>query len=123
MHLPPWVAALALSPALIGNVALWPIAALMLSTPARAVVSTVSYGLAATPEVPTVFRGFAFGVVNALWAAATVITPIAAGAVQQSAGPSIAYLVVLVPILLAGICANVVARATPSAMISAANRG
>ncbi|HEY1712108.1 MAG TPA: MFS transporter [Solirubrobacteraceae bacterium] len=106
--------ALALVPALAssGTVAL--VMALMLSAGPRAVISTIAYSLASQrDDDPATSDGVVFGILNGAWAAATVLMPLLAGAVEQAAGIEVAYLAVIMPALaiaawlLAGAAARV----------------
>ena len=106
--------ALALVPALAssGTVAL--VMALMLSAGPRAVISTIAYSLASQrDDDPATSDGLVFGILNGAWAAATVLMPLLAGAVEQAAGVEVAYLAVIMPALaiaawlLAGAAARV----------------
>jgi MFS family permease len=112
--------AVALVPALAstGTVAL--VMALMLSAGPRAVISTIAYNLASQrsgedPAHPahSGSDGVVFGVLNGAWAAATVLMPLLAGAVEQAAGIEIAYLAVIIPSLAVSgwLVAGVAARA------------
>jgi hypothetical protein len=91
--------AVALVPALAstGTVAL--VMALMLSAGPRAVISTIAYNLASPREDKDSGQpasdGVVFGMLNGAWAAATVLTPLLAGAVEQTAGVEVAYLAVI----------------------------
>jgi hypothetical protein len=92
--------ALALVPALAssGTVAL--VMALMLSAGPRAVISTIAYSLASQrDDDPATSDGVVFGILNGAWAAATVLMPLLAGAVEQAAGIEVAYLAVIMPAL------------------------
>ncbi|HEX3978100.1 MAG TPA: MFS transporter [Solirubrobacteraceae bacterium] len=109
--------AVALVPALAstGTVAL--VMALMLSAGPRAVISTIAYNLASQREDKDPAHpgsdGVVFGMLNGAWAAATVLMPLLAGAVEQAAGIEVAYLAVIIPSLavavwlLAGAAARV----------------
>ena len=95
--------AVALVPALAstGTVAL--VIALMLTAGPRAVISTIAYNLASQrsdqdPAHPA-SDGVVFGMLNGAWAAATVLMPLVAGAVEQAAGVEVAYLAVIIPSL------------------------
>ncbi len=91
--------AVALVPALAstGTVAL--VMALMLSAGPRAVISTIAYNLASQRENESGSDGVVFGMLNGAWAAATVLIPLLAGAVEQAAGVEFAYLAVIIPSL------------------------
>ena len=84
-----------------GTVAL--VMALMLTAGPRAVISTIAYNLASQradedPAHPG-SDGVVFGMLNGAWAAATVLMPLVAGAVEQAAGVEVAYLAVIIPSL------------------------
>jgi MFS family permease len=94
--------AVALVPALAstGTVAL--VMALMLSAGPRAVISTIAYNLASQRDDEDSAHssdGVVFGMLNGAWAAATVLMPLLAGAVEQAAGVEVAYLAVIIPSL------------------------
>ncbi len=95
--------AVALVPALAstGTVAL--VMALMLSAGPRAVISTIAYNLASQRDDKDSTHpgsdGVVFGMLNGAWAAATVLIPLLAGAVEQAAGVEVAYLAVIIPSL------------------------
>jgi predicted MFS family arabinose efflux permease len=93
-----FVLALALLPATLAPGAGAVIAALLVSTAPRAAVSTVSYPLAtASAARGGLADGIVVGFLNGTWAAGLVLAPLPAGAVDQNAGPSAAYLVAIVP--------------------------
>jgi predicted MFS family arabinose efflux permease len=90
--------ALALLPATLAPGAGAVIAALLISTAPRAAVSTVSYPLATGSAARGgLADGLVVGFLNGTWAAGLVLAPLLAGAVDQTAGPSAAYLVAIVP--------------------------
>jgi MFS family permease len=109
--------ALALLPAAWGAGTAALMAALLLSALPRAAVSTIAYSLAASPvgriepEAGDEADGLAgdgatdadrrdglvFGLVNGAWAAAMVLMPLLAGAMEQSGGPRAGYLAVILP--------------------------
>jgi predicted MFS family arabinose efflux permease len=90
--------ALALLPATLAPGAGAVIAALLVSTAPRAAVSTVSYPLAtASAARGGLADGLVVGFLNGTWAAGLVLAPLFAGAVDQVAGASTAYLVAIVP--------------------------
>ncbi|MGH2890140.1 MAG: MFS transporter, partial [Solirubrobacteraceae bacterium] len=92
------IAALGLAPALTGGGVVALVAALLLTCAPRAAISTVAYGLAAAErDAETTTDGLVFGMLNGGWAAATVLMPVIAGAVQQVAGAQAAYLAVIIP--------------------------
>ena len=71
---------------------------LLLTTVPRAVVSTVSYPLATESAATTgLGAGLVIGLLNGTWATGLVLAPLLAGALDQAAGPSAAYLVAIVP--------------------------
>lgn len=77
------------------------IAALMLCTIPRALVSTIAYPLATGDGARAGIRdGVVLGVLNSIWAGGMVVSPLLAGAVDQAAGPRSAYLVAIVPCLV-----------------------
>jgi nitrate/nitrite transporter NarK len=92
--------ALALLPALADRGAVTLILALMLTAGPRAVISTIAYSLASGQRSDDGGSdGVVFGMLNGAWAAATVLMPLLAGAVQQAAGDEVAYLAVIFPSL------------------------
>ena len=94
------VLALALLPALADRGAVTLVLALMLTAGPRAVISTIAYSLAAGQRSDGGGSdGVVFGILNGAWAAATVLMPLMAGAVQQAAGDDVAYLAVVMPSL------------------------
>lgn len=104
--------AVALIPALAGGGAGVLVAALLLSAGPRAVISTVAYSLAAGQRSDDGGGdGVVFGMLNGAWAAATVLMPLVAGALEQAAGDRAAYLAVIV--LSGVIAAWLVAGARP----------
>ncbi len=86
-----WLAVLlglALVPAIVGSALVWVVAAVVLTVLPRAVISTVAYALASDDRDPGgPGRGAVLGVLNSLWAVATVLVPVLAGAVSAAAGP------------------------------------
>jgi MFS family permease len=90
-----WLAvllAVALVPPLVGAGMGWVVAAVVASSLPRAAISTVAYALAADgrdPHGPG--RGAVIGVLNSLWAAATVVVPVVAGGISAVDGPRSAY--------------------------------
>lgn len=86
--------AVALIPALAGQT-LALVAALMLSAGPRAAIGTTAYALAAREQPGR--DGFLFGLLNGAWAAATVLMPLVAGALEQVGGRPAGYLAVIVP--------------------------
>jgi MFS family permease len=106
--------ALALLPAASGAGAAALVAALMLSAAPRAAVSTIAYSLASTADPETrpgdaAARssagdadgagrdGLVFGLLNGAWAAAMVLMPLLAGAMEQHDGARAGYLAVILP--------------------------
>lgn len=80
------------------------IAALMLCTIPRALVSTIAYPLATGDGARAGIRdGAVLGVMNSIWAGGMVVAPLLAGAVDQAAGPRSAYLVAIVPCVLVSV--------------------
>jgi predicted MFS family arabinose efflux permease len=97
--------ALALLPALADRGAITLVLALMLTAGPRAVISTIAYSLAAGQRSDSGGSdGVVFGMLNGAWAAATVLMPLLAGAVQQAAGDEVAYLAVILPSLAVAVC-------------------
>ena len=83
---------LALVPALVGSALVWVVAAVVLTVLPRAAIGTVAYALATDDRDPGgPGRGAVLGVLNSLWAVATVLAPVLAGAVSAAAGPRWAY--------------------------------
>lgn len=110
--------AVALLPASLDAQALVIIGALIVSTGSRAVVSTVAYPLATeaaaagvgplvhdedtgAPSPVALGDGAVIGLLNGTWALGIVVTPLIAGALDQSAGAGVAYLSAVVPGALA----------------------
>ncbi|HEY6523123.1 MAG TPA: MFS transporter [Solirubrobacteraceae bacterium] len=103
--------ALALVPALAGGGAFALVAALMISAAPRAAIGTIAYSLAAGDSAqPAGGEGFVFGMLNGAWAAATVLMPLLAGALEQSHGARAGFLAVIIP--SCALAAWLVARAT-----------
>ncbi len=102
------VLAVALLPALASSGTLALVMALLFTAAPRAVISTIAYSLASQrcDEDPTHPRsdGVVFGMLNGAWAAATVLMPLVAGAVEQAAGAEMAYLAVIIPSLVVAAC-------------------
>jgi MFS transporter, YNFM family, putative membrane transport protein len=92
--------ALGLVPAVAGGGPLALIGALLLTSLPRGAISTVSYSLASPSDESDGAPGVIFGMLNGIWAAAMVLTPLLAGAVEQRAGARIGYLAVLAPSLI-----------------------
>jgi predicted MFS family arabinose efflux permease len=97
--------AIALLPALAGGGTVALVLALMLTAGPRAVISTIAYSLASGQRSDDGGSdGVVFGMLNGAWAAATVLMPLVAGAVEQAAGPEVAYLSVIIPCLAVAGC-------------------
>ena len=93
--------ALSLVPAVFGLGPLGLIGVLLLTTAPRAVVSTVSYPLAAeSAAAAELGGGIAIGLLNGTWAIGLVLAPLIAGTIDQVAGAPAAYLTAIVPGLL-----------------------
>lgn len=93
--------ALSLLPAVLDPGSLGLVVVLLLSTAPRAVVSTVSYPLAAESAAGAELGGgIAIGLLNGAWAAGLVLAPLIAGTLDQLAGTQTAYLTAVVPGLL-----------------------
>jgi MFS family permease len=105
------VLAVALVPALASTGAVALLMVLVLQAAPRAVISTIAYSLASerSDEDPS-SDGVVFGMLNGAWAAATVLMPLLAGALEQAAGAEVAYLAVIV--LAVMVAASLVAGAT-----------
>jgi MFS family permease len=104
------LAALALVPALAsGGVPTLVVALLLCSVP-RAVVSTIAYSLTSLGSAGE-NDGFVIGLLNGAWAAAMVLTPVIAGALDQHGGAQTGYLAVIVP--TAAIALALIAGARP----------
>jgi MFS family permease len=74
------------------------VAALLVSTAPRAVISTVSYPLATESAADAALgEGLVVGLLNGTWAMGLVLAPLIAGAADQLAGPQLAFLTVVVP--------------------------
>lgn len=104
------VLAVALVPALAGTGAVALLIVLILQAAPRAVISTTAYSLASQRSGEGGSDGVVFGMLNGAWAAATVLMPLVAGAVEQTAGVEVAYLAVIIPSL--AVAAWLVAGAT-----------
>jgi predicted MFS family arabinose efflux permease len=97
--------AVALLPALAGGGVVGLVLALMLSAGPRAVISTIAYSLASVQDsADGGSDGVVFGMLNGAWAAATVLMPLVAGAVDGAAGSDVAYLAVIIPSLAVAAC-------------------
>lgn len=94
--------AVSLLPAAVHAGAIAAIGVLLLSTGPRAVLSTVAYPLAtASAAAAELGDGVVIGLLNGAWAAGLVLAPLIAGAVEQLAGPQLAYLTPVAPGALA----------------------
>ena len=109
--------AVALLPAVAGDGFVALVIALLLSSGPRAVISTIAYSLASgepadggvssrrsgergastRPSGEGRSDGVVFGMLNGAWAAATVLMPLLAGAVEQHGGVRAGYVAVVVP--------------------------
>jgi MFS family permease len=94
--------ALGLLPAVVGGGPSALVGALLLTSVPRGAISTVSYSLASPSGQADGGPGLIFGIVNGVWAAALVVTPLLAGAVAERAGARLGYLAVVTPSLLIG---------------------
>jgi hypothetical protein len=111
----PWfnavVAALgaaSLAPALLGSSAPILVAALMLTALPRGALNVVAYAL------PGRSAGSVFGALNGVWGAATVLTPVAAGALVQHGGLDAGFLAVILSTGAIAFVLLLAARAVPS---------
>jgi MFS family permease len=93
---------LAIIPALAATTSVALIGVLLATSLPRGGLSTVSYALASGAEDPAGRRGVVFGMVNGVWAAAMVLTPLAAGGLQQHVGARAGYAAVMVATLAIG---------------------
>ncbi len=95
-----WMAALmavALLPAVVGTGTAWVVTSLMVVVVPRAVTGTVAYSLATSErEEGAPGTGAVLGLLNTLWAVATVVAPVAAGALKTAFDARTAYLAALV---------------------------
>ena len=89
--------AVALVPALAGSGTVALVLALMLTAGPRAIIGTIAYSLASQRSDEGGSDGVVFGMLNGAWAAATVLTPLVAGALEQSSGARAGYLAVIIP--------------------------
>lgn len=90
--------ALSLLPAAFDAGAAALVGVLLLSTAPRAVVSTVAYPLATESAARAELGdGLVIGLLNGTWATGLVLAPLIAGALDQVAGPGVAYLAAVVP--------------------------
>jgi MFS family permease len=104
------LAALAMVPALASGGVPALVVALVLCSVPRAVVSTIAYSL---PSLGSAGEndGFVIGLLNGAWAAAMVLTPLIAGALEQHGGAQAGYLAVIVP--TAAVALALIAGARP----------
>jgi MFS family permease len=90
--------ALSLLPATLEAGAIALVGVLVLSTVPRAIVSTVAYPVATESAADAELgQGVVIGMLNGTWAMGLVLAPLVAGALDQIAGPKIAYLTVVLP--------------------------
>jgi predicted MFS family arabinose efflux permease len=99
--------ALAMLPALASGAVAALVVALVLCSVPRAAVSTIAYALPSVGDGD----GFVIGILNGAWAAAMVLTPVVAGALEQHGGAQLGYLAVIVP--CAAIAVALIAGARP----------
>jgi predicted MFS family arabinose efflux permease len=99
--------ALAMLPALASGAVAALVVALVLCSVPRAAVSTIAYALPSVGDGD----GFVIGILNGAWAAAMVLTPVLAGALEQHGGAQLGYLAVIVP--CAAIAVALIAGARP----------
>jgi predicted MFS family arabinose efflux permease len=99
--------ALAMVPALASGAVAALVMALVLCSVPRAAVSTIAYALPSVGDGD----GFVIGILNGAWAAAMVLTPVLAGALEQHGGAQLGYLAVIVP--CAAIAVALIAGARP----------
>ncbi len=92
--------AVALVPALVGSSPFVLTAALLLTAAPRGAINVVAYGVAGSGEPSAEGRdGAVFGLLSGAWAGASVLVPVAAGALAQRFGDNAAYLAAIVPSL------------------------
>lgn len=101
--------ALAMLPALASGGVTALVVALVLCSVPRAVVSTIAYTLPSLGDGDG--DGFSIGILNGAWAAAMVLTPLLAGALEQRGGAQLGYLAVIVP--CAAVAVGLIAGARP----------
>ncbi len=89
------ILSVALLPALASGEISALVFALLLTAMPRAAVGTIAYSLASGSKQGR--DGSAFGMINGAWAAAMVLMPLLAGAVEEHGGARAAYLAVIVP--------------------------
>jgi MFS family permease len=104
------VLALAMLPALASGGVSALVGALVLCSVPRAAVSTIAYSLAPLGSSDE-GDGLVIGMLNGAWAAAMVLTPVLAGALEQHGGAQLGYLAVIVP--CAAVALALVAGARP----------
>jgi MFS family permease len=108
--------ALALLPALVGSATAWVITALLLTVVPRAVTGTVAYALATGDrEEGGPGTGAILGLLNALWAVATVAAPVAAGALKTAFDARTAYAAILLAVAAVAVWLLRDARSEPAA--------
>lgn len=105
-------AAVAMLPALASGGPGALVAVLVLCSVPRAAVSTIAYSLPSMPGAGD-GDGFIIGMLNGAWAAAMVLTPVVAGALEERGGLQLAYLAVIIPCAL--IALGLIAGARPRA--------
>lgn len=112
--------ALALLPALLGSATAWVITALLLTVVPRAVTGTVAYALATGDrEEGGPGTGAILGLLNGLWAVATVAAPVAAGALKTAFDGRTAYAAILVVVVAVAAWLLRDARTEPAAVPAA----
>jgi MFS family permease len=99
--------AMAMVPALASGAVAALVGALVLCSVPRAAVSTIAYALPSVGDGD----GVVIGILNGAWAAAMVLTPVLAGALEQHGGAQLGYLAVIVP--CAAIAVALIAGARP----------
>jgi predicted MFS family arabinose efflux permease len=96
--------ALSLLPAALSTSTLVLIGVLVISTVPRAVASTIAYPLATdAAALAGLGDGVVIGLLNGTWAMGLVLAPLLAGSVVQALGPQMAFLIILVPGMLASV--------------------
>ncbi|MEA2146574.1 MAG: Major Facilitator Superfamily [Solirubrobacteraceae bacterium] len=96
------VMSLSLLPASLTSAPIVLVAVLFISTPPRAMISTVTYPLATGSAVAAELSGGAvIGFLNGAWAIGLVLAPMLAGALQGAAGLGAGYLAAAIPGALA----------------------
>jgi MFS family permease len=102
------LAAISLLPALVSGRPAVLVGALLLTAAPRGAINIIGYGLAGSAGTGTgtgerdgsAGTGSVFGLVNGAWGAATVLMPLAAGALAQAGGARAGYLAAIVPSLV-----------------------